>query len=194
MGGRAESGRYLTLKRLAVALVLVVIALFAGWREFSAAPLARVIGDDGGTQWRPQGKPVVGAFDEHMALPVTFRTMHVGLNNSDHLWIATAPEQALAWVAEQDLFVPEGPSIDDLGQIYFSPLYPREDVSLVVLDPADGKRLWTLPSKGDRKGAGAPLILDTPEAAQPQTIYHSTYHWAWAVSPQGDVLWQNARE
>jgi outer membrane protein assembly factor BamB len=174
---------------LAVAVVLVAIALFAGWREFSAAPVARVIGDDGGTQWRPQGTPVVGTFDKHMALPITFRTMHVGLNNTDHLWIATAPEQALAWVAEQDLFVPEGPSIDDLGQIYFSPLYPREDVSLVVLDPADGKRLWTLPSKGDRKGAGAPLILDTPEAAQPQTIYHSTYHWAWAVSPQGDVLW-----
>ena len=126
---------------------------------------------------------------QHMATPITFRTMHVGLNNSDQLWIATAPEQELAWVAEQDMFIPEGPTMDNLGQIYFSPLYPQEDVSLVVLDPANGKRLWTLPNKGDRQGAGAPLILDTPNEANAQTIYHATYHWAWAVTPQGKVLW-----
>lgn len=177
------------MKKLAIVFIVITLAVFVGWKKFSAAPVARLVPDDRGSQWRPQGNPVVGAFDEHMATPITFRTMHVGLNNSDHLWIATAPEQELAWVAEQDMFIPEGPTMDDLGQIYFSPLYPQEDVSLVVLDPADGKRLWTLPNKGDREGAGAPLILDTPDATDAQTIYHATYHWAWAVTPQGEVLW-----
>lgn len=177
------------MKKLAIAFVVIAVAAFIAWKQFSAAPVARLVADDGGTQWRPQGNPVVGEFDEHMATPITFRTMHVGLNNSDQLWIATAPEQELAWVAEQDMFIPEGPTMDNLGQIYFSPLYPQEDVSLVVLDPATGKRLWTLPNKGDRQGAGAPLILDTPNEANAQAIYHATYHWAWAVTPQGEVLW-----
>jgi outer membrane protein assembly factor BamB len=177
------------MKKMAIVLALATAAVFAGWKHFSAAPVARVVPDDGGTAWRPQGNPIVGAFDPHMSAPLTFRTMHVGLNNSDQLWIATAPEQELAWMAEQDMYIPEGPTMDDLGQIYFSPLYPREDVSLVALEPETGKRLWTLPHNGDAQGAGAPLILDTPNEASAQTIYHATYHHAWAVTPQGKVLW-----
>jgi len=180
------------MKKLTVVGIVLLLLLAAGliyWHQYTAAPVARTIADDGGTQWRPQGNPTVGIFDEHMAAPITFRTMHVGLNNSDQLWIATAPEQELAWVAEQDMYIPEGPTMDDLGQIYFSPLYPQEDVSLVVLNPDTGKRVWTLPHKGDYKGAGAPLILDTPCETSAQTIYHATYHWAWAVTPQGKILW-----
>lgn len=177
------------MKKLAVVVVLIAAATLLGWRQFTAAPVARVVPDDGGTAWRPRGNPNVGASDPHIAAPITFRTMHVGLNNSDHLWIATAPEQELAWVAEQDMYIPEGPTMDDLGQVYFSPLYPREDVSLVALHPDTGKRLWTLPHNGDSQGAGAPLILDTPNESSAQTIYHATYHHAWAVTPRGDVLW-----
>lgn len=177
------------MKKLLLFFALVSIATLVAWQQFTAAPIARLVPDDGGTHWRPQGNPTVGAIDQHMATPITFRTMHVGLNNSDQLWIATAPEQELAWVAEEDFYIPEGPTMDNLGQIYFSPLYPQEDVSLVVLDGNTGKRLWTLPHKGDTKGAGAPLILDTPAQENKQTIYHATYHWAWAVTPQGKVLW-----
>lgn len=177
------------MKKLAIIIGIIGITAFLGWRQFAAEPRARAVPDDGGTLWKPQGNPTVGAHDEHMASPITFRTMHVGLNNSDQLWIATAPEQELAWVAEQEMYIPEGPTMDNLGQIYFSPLFPPEDVSLVVLDPDTGKRLWTLPHKGDNKGAGAPLIMDTPHEASTQTIYHATYHWAWAVTPGGEILW-----
>ncbi|MEZ5572121.1 MAG: PQQ-binding-like beta-propeller repeat protein [Halioglobus sp.] len=177
------------MKKLLLVFALVAVGGWIAWQRFSATPVARVVADDGGTLWQPQGNPIVGAMDEHMPAPITFRTMHVGLNNSDQLWIATAPEQELAWVAEQELYVPEGPTIDNLGQLYFSPLFPQEDISLVVLDADTGKRLWTLPNNGDTMGAGAPLILDTPNEASDQTIYHSTYHWAWAVTPQGKVLW-----
>ncbi len=177
------------MRKLVITFAIIAVAVFVGWKQFTAAPVARVVPDDGGTQWRPQGNPVVGAVDSHMATPITFRTMHVSLNNSDQLWTATAPEQELAWVAEQDMYIPEGPTMDNLGQIYFSPLYPQEDVSLVVLDPVNGKRLWTLPNKGDSQGAGAPLILDTPNESATQAIYHATYHHAWAITPQGKVLW-----
>lgn len=51
------------------------------------------------------------------------------------------------------MYIPEGPTLDDLGQIYFSRLYPQEDVNLVVLNPESGERAWTLPHKGDSKGA-----------------------------------------
>lgn len=177
------------MKTFLLVIAVITLAVFVAWREFVQAPVARTVPDDGGTGWRPEGSPTVGAFNKHLAAPITFRTMHVGLNNSDQLWIATAPEQELAWVAEQQLYIPEGPTLDDRGQIYFSPLYPPEDVSLVVLDPATGKRLWSLPHKGDNKGAGAPLILDTPGEASAQTIYHATFHWAWAVTPEGRILW-----
>jgi outer membrane protein assembly factor BamB len=177
------------MKKLILFATLIFLAALAGWKQFTAPPVARTVPDDGGTEWRPQGNPNVGASNEHIAIPTTFRTMHVGLNNSDHLWIATAPEQELAWVAEEDMYIPEGPTMDNEGQIYFSPLYPREDVSLVVLEPETGKRLWSLPHKGDNRGAGAPLILDTPERDNQQTIYHATYHWAWAVTPEGEILW-----
>jgi outer membrane protein assembly factor BamB len=173
----------------ALILLSAVIAVLAVWNQFSAAPVARTILDDGGTAWKPKGNPTVAASNQYLSTPITFRTMHVGLNNTDHLWTATAPEQELAWVAEQDMYIPEGPTMDNEGRIYFSPLHPREDVSLVVLDGDTGKRLWTLPHYGDSRGAGAPLILDTPQYEHGQTIYHATYHWAWAVTPQGKVLW-----
>ena len=177
------------MKAIAMIVTIVGIAAFAGWATFTAAPVARGIPDDGGTAWKPIGSPNVGTYNAHVAAPVTFRTMHVGLNNTDHVWTATAPEQELAWIAEQDMYIPEGPTMDNEGRVYFSPLYPQEDVSLVVLDGDTGKRLWSLPHNGDNRGAGAPLIMDTPHLENAQTIYHATYHWAWAVTPQGQVLW-----
>ena len=105
------------MKKLVLLFTIGGLALLLAWQQFTAAPVARVIADDGGSQWRPQGNPVVGQWDKHMAAPTTFRTMHVGLNNTDQLWIATAPEQELAWVAEQNLYIPEGPTMDNDGQI-----------------------------------------------------------------------------
>lgn len=180
---------FLLLKFSTIALAATGIILAIAWQWFSAPPVARHVPDDGGTLWRPEGIPNSGPIDKNRTAPIAFRTMHVGLNNSDELWIATAPEQQLAWVAEENLYIPEGPTMDDLGQIYFSPLFPEEDLSLVALDGDTGERLWTLPNKGDRRGAGAPLILDTPGEESQQTIYHATYHWAWAVTPSGKILW-----
>ncbi|MGB5312287.1 MAG: hypothetical protein WBN38_09465, partial [Polyangiales bacterium] len=79
------------------------------------------------TQWAPVGARTVGdyAYDV-IPEPNGFHTMHVGPNNTDNVWIALAPELELDWVAEQSFYVPEGPTYDNQGNLYFSPLFPQE--------------------------------------------------------------------
>lgn len=178
------------MRRLIATLILICAGLWAFWAWFAVNPSAKRIADDGGTAWTPLGSPVVPAEGVLFDIPITFHTMHVGLNNTDQLWIATAPQQEIAWSVEHDLYIPEGPTMDDAGRVYFSPLYPQEDVSLVVLDGATGERLWTLPNRGDRRGAGAPLILSDPEGSGEQIVYHATYHHAWAVKGNGEIIWE----
>jgi hypothetical protein len=178
------------MRVLVITAFLLFAAIVWGWQRFAQVPEPRVVADDGGSQWQALGLPVVSNGGLPQSPALTFHTMHAGLNNNDELWIATAPQQVVAWSVEEHLYVPEGPTIDHHGRVYFSPLYPREDVSLVVLDGDTGERLWTLPHRGDRKGAGAPLILTDPDNPTQQIIYHATYHHAWAVTPEGNILWE----
>ena len=178
------------MKGLFATLGIIALCLAGFWSWFASPPMAISRLDAGTTTWRPSGAPLVGGNGLPVNPPITFHTMHVGVNNTDQLWIATAPRQELAWSVEEDMYVPEGPTMDNEGRVYFSPLYPQEDVSLVVLDGANGKRLWTLPHGGDSKGAGAPLILSVPGGGGKQIVYHATYHRAWAVDTSGNILWQ----
>jgi len=140
------------------------------------------------TDWKPSGIPTAGPMSATVPVLNTFHTMHGSINNTDQLMIVTAPEQKLSWVAETQFYVPEGPSIDQQGNLYFSPFRPNEDVSLVALDGKTGERRWTLPAHGDISGSGATLILNSPEHNQ-EVIYHSTYQNIWAVTTDGDILW-----
>ena len=89
----------------------------------------------GVTQWAPAGARTVGNYDyEIIPQPNAFHTMHVGPNNTDNVWVAVAPQLELDWVSETSFFVPEGPTYDNEGNLYFSPLFPQENVSLVSLD------------------------------------------------------------
>ncbi|MEM6929820.1 MAG: hypothetical protein AAF602_22970, partial [Myxococcota bacterium] len=84
------------------------------------------------TQWAPAGARTVGTTgSEVIPEPNAFHAMHVGPNNSDNIWVAVAPQLELDWVAETSFFVPEGPTYDNQGNLYFSPLFPQENVSLV---------------------------------------------------------------
>ncbi|MEM1403539.1 MAG: PQQ-binding-like beta-propeller repeat protein [Pseudomonadota bacterium] len=178
------------MKKSILLLLFLLIGGVVYWAWLTSIPTARGVVDDGGTQWRPRGEPVVPLATTHVDAPDTFHTMHVGLNNTDQLWIATAPRQEIAWTSELDMYVPEGPTMDSQGRVYFSPVFPREDVSLVALDGATGRRLWTVPHSGDAKGGGAPLILTVDGPPNTQVIYHATYHRAWALKPDGTVIWE----
>merc|ERR1719189_50352 len=98
----------------------------------------------------------------------------------------------LDWVAETDFFGAEGPTIDQQGNLYFSPLDPQhEDVSLIALDGSDGSRRWSLPGAGPEYGA--PLILNDPDDTGSETvsqiIYHCTRTDAWAIRTNGSIIW-----
>jgi len=143
------------------------------------------------TTWAPEGARTVGAYDYSIIPePNAFHTMHVGPKNSDNVWVALAPRLELDWVEEESFYVPEGPTYDNLGSLYFSPLFPQEDVSLVSLDVSSGARNWSIEGDGTNGGGGATLILNDPDNPGEQIIYHSTFTEAMALEPDGTVLWR----
>ena len=143
------------------------------------------------TSWAPVGARTVGDYSyEVIPQPTGFHTMHAGPNNSDNVWVATAPEMELDWVAETSFYVPEGPTYDNQGNLYFSPLFPQIDVSLVSLDAETGERNWEIPGNGSNAGSGAILILNDPDNPDQQIIYHVSYTEAMALRPDGSTIWR----
>jgi outer membrane protein assembly factor BamB len=141
--------------------------------------------------WAPLGARTVGTYGyEIIPEPNAFHTMHVGPNNADNVWIAAAPKLELDWTSESSFYVPEGPTYDNQGNLYFSPLFPQEDVSLVSLDAETGERNWAIPGNGSNAGSGAILILNDPDDPGQQIIYHLTYSEAMALRPDGSEIWR----
>jgi len=177
------------MKRVALLLLLVLVGLgIAGERWLRAIPVARSFVLPPPTAWAPQG-PRRAAASRPAALPdpAAFHAMHVDSMNGDEVWSAVGPAFAYDWIAEPEMYVAEGPSFDATGNLYFSPISPREDVSLVALDARTGKRRWTVPGAG--MGCGAPLVLNDPDHPGEQAIFHSTYTTAMALRPDGSTLW-----
>jgi outer membrane protein assembly factor BamB len=143
------------------------------------------------TSWAPEGPRTVGDYDyEIIPQPNGFHTMHAGPNNADNVWIALAPEMELDWFFETSFYVPEGPTYDNEGNLYFSPLFPQEDVSLVSLDRETGARNWAIPGNGSNAGGGAVLILNDPGNEGQQIIYHATFTETMALRPDGTEIWK----
>ena len=141
--------------------------------------------------WVPVGARTVGTYDyDIIPQPNAFHTMHVGPNNSDNVWIAAAPMMELAWTEETSFYVPEGPTYDNQGNLYFSPLFPQEDVSLVSLGAETGERNWAITGNGSNAGSGAILILNDPDNPGQQIIYHATYTEAMALRPDRSEIWR----
>lgn len=143
------------------------------------------------TGWAPEGVRMAGNFS-YGVIPedIGFKTMHGGINNTDNVWIAAAPMFTLDWVAEPALYVPEGPTYDKQGNLYFSPLNPAEDVSLISLDGNTGERRWSIVGEGRNAGSGAILVLNDPDSSDNDIIYHATYLHAMAITTDGEVLWK----
>ena len=165
-------------------LFVVSVAMVVG-----CTPTPKSYPPPGKTAWVPEGCRSVPADNPVLGLPAEFsRTFHVDSMNSDEVSIALAPVFEYEWVAEPQFFIPEGPTFDSDGNIYFTPLYPGEDVILVSLDPDTGGRRWAI-SGTTLYGAGAPLILDDPSNPGEQIIYVGVYDRALAIQPDGTVLW-----
>ncbi|NNK41352.1 MAG: hypothetical protein HKP46_01725 [Myxococcales bacterium] len=179
------------------ALAPVLLLLAAGCSSDSSSPDPEQV-PAGVTQWSPAGARTVGNYDyQVIPQPNAFHTMHAGPNNTDNVWVAAAPRLELDWVSETSFYVPEGPTYDNAGNLYFSPLFPQENVSLVSLDAETGERNWAIegnandPGGGESNaGSGAILILNDPEDPGKQVIYHMTYTEAMALRPDGTEIWR----
>jgi len=177
------------LKLLALGATCLSVAL-SGCSSSSSSSTAPEL-PEGVTRWAPKGARTVGdyAYDV-IPQPNSFHTMHAGPNNTDNVWVALAPELELDWVKETSFYVPEGPTYDNAGNLYFSPLFPQEDVSLVSLDAKTGERNWAIKGNGSNAGSGAILILNDPDNPGKQVIYHMTYTEAMALRPDGTEIWR----
>ncbi|WP_419534761.1 hypothetical protein [Endozoicomonas sp.] len=147
----------------------------------------RTYDDTSLSEWRPDGPRYVAPENPVLGVNDTFRSLHGSTRNSDEVLTAVAPEVELDWVVEQDMFITEGPSIDREGNLYFSPVTPKEHVVLVSLDGKTGERRWTI--EGYSQGGGAPLVLDDPDRPGEQIIYLTLYERALAVRPDGEIIW-----
>jgi outer membrane protein assembly factor BamB len=175
------------LGALAVLALLTSAAFGLGLRWLRAVPELRAFAPPAKTHFEPTAAPGTSPNSAVVPEPDTFHAMHVDLRNGDELWLVAGPVLEFDWVAEPALYVPEGPSFDNEGNLYFSPIAPREDVSLVSLDRLTGRRRWSVPGGG--AGCGAPLILNDPERTGRQLIHYATYTTAMTLRPDGSTVW-----
>ena len=177
---------------LAVLGIVAVVGLSLSWRflwvkGFGEVPEPRHFPTPEVTEWKPSGPRMVEshhpAFPDHDA----FHTMHVGLNNTDEMYSVIAPMVEQDWTAEPNLYIPEGPTYDNEGNLYFSPMPNKEGLSLVSLDVETGKRNWVIKAES---GGGAPLVLNDVENPGKQIIYHCARDRAWAIRPSGEIIWE----
>ena len=109
------------MRHVLVALVLVALsASWAGYRWLFAMPQLRAFAAPAKTLWVPDGPRQAGRGNYAVIPePDSFHTMHVGTNNTDEIWSVAAPMVRYEWTAEPGLYVPEGPTFDNKGNLCF---------------------------------------------------------------------------
>ena len=196
-----EKGGVLRLLVIVVLLVTAAAAYLAGSqsgritlvRLFATESTPRQFAAPAATDWQPTGVRRFSSNPHPAARPVTFgRALHTDLHGSDEIATAIAPMFELDWTVEKNMFIPEGPVFDSKGNIYFSPIFPPEDVLLVSIDGTTGERRWVI-SGTEAGGAGTPLIINDAEA-DAERVYTVTYERAIATDINGKVLWDEALE
>jgi outer membrane protein assembly factor BamB len=144
------------------------------------------------TQWKPIGSRFASVENEVLGKRTAFKALHGDALNSDEVTSALSPMFEADWVSETRFFIPEGPTFDDDGNIYFSPLMPHEKVALISIEPDTGQRRWAV--SGEFLGlGGAPLVLDNPDTLNTpntQIIYTGGYEKIIAVRTDGSLVWE----
>ncbi len=142
------------------------------------------------TNWKPKGVRTTASVSETHGWQTTYaRTIHVDSHSSDDMPTVISPAFELDWIVEPTMFIPEGPVFDSDGNIYFSPVFPPEDVILVSIEPENGERRWVL--EGLSAGAGTPFIYTDKELGE-DIIYLGTYDRVVALKTDGTVIYDQA--
>lgn len=121
------------------------------------------------------------------ALPARdgWHNLHADGVNSDEVGVALAPRFAEDWVAEEDTFNVTGPIFDAAGNLYFSPLRPRNGLAMISIDAATGERRFAVEGDGALSGGGTPLVLADPDAPSREVVYLGLYDRVVAVETDG---------
>jgi len=181
----------------ALGLILAIgIGLFAlkTYLDNNRPHNPRVFGPPEKTLWKPKGPRAAGQHSYAIIPePTKWNAIHVGVANSDSVWVAAAPMFELDWVAEPAYFVGNGPLFDNEGNLYFSPqFYHGERVVLISLDAKTGQRRWSIPASEDIQSASAAFILNDPDNPGAQIIYLVGYDRVMALRPDGSTVWSRA--
>lgn len=196
--------KHLTLSISVVLALILSTALYLGTSSSKRTILmARLFASEstlkeyplpGKTNWKPVGAKKISSNANVNARQVSFgRALHTDTHGSDEIATVIAPAVELDWTAETHFFIAEGPVFDAQGNIYFSPIFPPENVLMVSLEPTKGERRWVLEggSAGAGAGAGTPLVIIDPETGK-DVIYIGTYDRAVALNTDGTILWDVA--
>jgi len=156
----------------------VLLTLFVG-----CAPKPKEYGPPERTHWAPVGPRTLPNAPEIVGSPASYwRAHHSDTVNSDEVIIAAAPMFKADWIAEPMMWIFEGPTLDSMGNLYFSPA-SAEEVLLVSLAP-DGSRRWVV--QGLSNGCGGVITLEDPDHPGEQIIYAGSYDRAVAVRTDAD--------
>ncbi len=135
------------------------------------------------TNWAPEGPRTLPNAPEIVGSPATYwRAHHSDTVNSDEVVVAAAPMFKEDWIAEEKMWIFEGPTLDSMGNLYFSPA-SAEEVLLVSLSP-EGERRWVV--QGLSNGCGGVITLEDPDNPGKQIVYAGSYDRAVAVSTDAD--------
>ncbi len=167
--------------------VILTLAVAAVWVVLGCTPVPKPYCPPDKTLWSPQGCRAIPADDPVLGSRTHFRNIHGDAMNTDEVSIALTPVFHLDWVAEPEKYNFGGPVFDSQGNIYFTPVWPTEEVLLISLDPDDGSRRWAIP--GVSSTLGSPMVGVDPDTGQ-EIVYLGLYGEAMAVRPDGTVLWR----
>ncbi len=166
---------------------LVSLAWVApGWAQL---PAAKTFAPPGVTTWAPVGCRQAEPANAMLPPRGGWHALHGDTASSDEVTIALPAVLRTEWTAEAATYNVTGPVFDGDGNLYFSPLFPYENVVLVSLEPANGSRRWAIAGTGAPPGGSTPLVLADPDHPGGEIVYLALYDRALAVRTDGSVVW-----
>jgi len=126
------------------------------------------------------------------ALPARdgWHNLHADGVNSDEVGVALAPRFEEDWAVEEDTFNVTGPVFDAAGNLYFSPLRPRNGLALISVDPTTGERRFAVDGDGALSGGGTPLVLRDPDSPGREVVYLGLYDRVVAIATDGSEVFE----
>lgn len=175
--------------RTVLAPGLALALSFAATLALAQAPSPRAFAPPEPTSWRPSGCRAVPTTDPIIGSRDRWKLLHGDVLNTSEASIALAPMFEADWHAEPSTYNVAGVVFDRVGNLYFAPFLPHENVILISLDPSTGARRWAIAGTGAPVGTVSPMVLNDPDHPGEELVYLAVYDRAVAVRTNGTIVW-----